>query len=375
MKNLLRVGLGAVVVPASLPLVDVSPVQATDADSEGHLSTATVDPDTLGSCTANFSLTKQNSRLVSFEVKGSLASDAVVGEDLIPVWVYDDGGTTAHCRMEAAWNPEATAFIPTTVGSVDFSTFDFLSTPGAGILASDSVEAFWFDSPPGVVSAELDNLVTPVVRTQYLVPSPQVQDLGVATTGEDGHVLLVPVTAGVTEDSISYDPTVPTAVDYSFGLSPAPEQLAALLEEIERMMTDFFSGADSALRAEAAAYVASLRSGGIDCDNYPVSEEFALAFRESVANPVFWEGVQDANRVGDLYFASGFSSPTGACNTIFYLAQIGAAVNLSTDERVVEVTAGTLPATGFGATDTTALAVAALFAWVVITASQRRRPT
>ena len=372
-KNSLRLGLGALVVPASLPLIDATPVEATDADSEGHMSTATVDLGTLQSCTANFSLTKENSRYVSFDLTGPLADEVVLGEDLVPVWVCDDGGTESYCEMEPAWNPESPPFIPTDASSVDFSPpFDF-SVGAPGLINSDAVEFFMvgFDIP--VIGLELDGLFQPGTRAQYLIPLPP-EEPTPATAGDGGHIRLVPATADLTEDMLIYDPALPTAVTYVMDLGSDVFEWDVVSEELSAIVTELFSDADASVRAEVASYVAAL--AGASADGFsPCETGFSAdvweAFRERAAHPVFWEAVQDAGREDDLYLQ--ILLPTGVCETVTILGLLAAMNNLNIDSRLVPVSVGTLPATGVGSTGLVAVSGAALLAGAVLIAGRRRR--
>jgi LPXTG-motif cell wall-anchored protein len=375
-KNSLRLGLGALVVPASLPLIDATPVQATDADSEGHMSTATVDLGTLQSCTANFSLTKENSRYVSFDLTGPLADEVVLGEDLVPVWVYDDGGTESYCEMEPAWNPESPPFIPTDASSVDFSPpFDF-SVGAPGLINSDAVEFFMVGSDIPVIGLELDGLFQPGTRAQYLIPLPPKEPTP-ATAGDGGHIRLVPATADLTEDMLIYDPALPTAFTYLFSL--ASDDLFAnwdvVSEELGAIVTELFSDADASVRAEVASYVAALATfdpvDGAELCVTEFSADVWEAFRERAAHPVFWEAVQDAGREDDLYLE--ILLPTGVCETVTILGLLAAMNNLNIDSRLVPVSVGTLPATGVGSTGLVAVSGVALLAGAVLIAGRRRR--
>ena len=149
-----RMSLGTLLVPVTgAGLLHGSPAQATSGEGvEGAIADPGTDPadidlGSLGSCTAMFGLTKQNSRYISFDVQGSLAGRAAPGEDIIPVFEFVNPSTSEfdHCIMTEAWEPEVPVWDLTDSDDLDFVT----GTPADltfGMLNEGTIEEFFLGS-------------------------------------------------------------------------------------------------------------------------------------------------------------------------------------------------------------------------------------
>jgi LPXTG-motif cell wall-anchored protein len=369
-----RLGLAALITPAvAVPAVTAAPVQATGLDSDVSSAAADVDLGTLQSCTAVFGLSKQNSRTVSFDVKGPLASSIEIGENLVPVYEYVDTDTsqTAHCRMEIGWDPTVPLWSVTDASQVDLTDDTWDDDPDQ--FAENFVEGFFLFGIPAPIALELDRLMVGGSRAQFLLPMNGAGTQPASPTPPSPEsIMLVPADSSVSAETISYDPAVPESTTIMtgtsdvlifFGGDPQPDYLEAIFDSMDALFARLLPSLSEPLQSELDSILENLRAGG-GCINF--SPDLFTAVREAFANSVFWEaavdaGVEDELELGDI-----------GCDLLLF-AFFAASIDLVADSRVIEVTAGTLPATGFGSTEVIIAAFFALATGGALAATRRRR--
>jgi LPXTG-motif cell wall-anchored protein len=118
------------------------------------------------------------------------------------------------------------------------------------------------------------------------------------------------------------------------------------------------------LQSELDSHLEYLRAD-FGCIDF--SPDLFAAVREAFANSVFWEAAVDAGVEDELYMGGS----TG-CET-FLFSVFAASLDLVADSRVIEVTAGTLPDTGFGSSEVVLAAFFALATGGALSATRRRR--
>lgn len=149
-----RVVVGGVAAAAGLATVaaplaaDVAGAAPEDDTTTGALSPQVVPaPGTYESCTAYFGLYKDNSDLVSYDVKteGPVSPDPVIGTNLIPILTVQTSGGEVQCIPELGWTDQDSWAI-----YLDWST-DTFTYPGSGYHLIPRVGGT-FDSLGGVVT-------------------------------------------------------------------------------------------------------------------------------------------------------------------------------------------------------------------------------
>ncbi len=368
-----RLGLAALITPAvAVPAVTAAPVQATGLDSDVSSAAADVDLGTLQSCTAVFGLTKENSRTVSFDVEGPLASSIEIGENLVPVYEYVDTNTsqTAHCRLEIGWDPTVPLWSVTDASQVDLTVDTWADDLN---LAENFVEGFFFPGIPAVIALELDRLMVGGSRAQFLLPvNGAGTEPAIPTPPSPESIMLVPADSSVSAETISYDPAVPESTTIMtgtsdvllvFGGDPQPDYLEAIFDSVDALLARLLPSLSEPLQSELDSHVEDLLDefGCID-----FSPDLSAAVREAFANSVLWEAAVDAGVEDELYFGD-----TGC--EMFLFVFVAASLDLVADSRVIEVTAGTLPDTGFGSSEVVLAAFFALATGGALSATRRRR--
>lgn len=369
-----RLGLAALITPAvAVPAVTAAPVQATGLDSDVSSAAADVDLGTLQSCTAVFGLTKENSRTVSFDVKGPLASSIEIGENLVPVYEYvnPDTSETAHCRMEIGWDPTVPLWSVTDASQVDLTDDTWDDDPDQ--FAESFVEGFFLGGFPAVYALEIDRLMVGGSRAQFLLPLNGATTVPAATTPPSPEsIILVPADSTVSAETISYDPAVPESTTIMTGTSDFfSEETAAdpaFRDAFDALFARLLPSLSAPLQTELDALL-DFDLVNLSCDNVAVSDELLTAFRAAAANSVFWEAVVDAGIEDQLQFADVSAD---AC-ILLVLGVFATGIDLVADSRVIEVTAGSLPATGFGSSEVVLAAFFALATGGALAATRRRR--
>jgi len=372
-----RLGLAALITPAvAVPAVTAAPVQATGLDSDVSSAAADVDLGTLQSCTAVFGLTKQNSRTVSFDVEGPLASSIEIGENLVPVYEYVDTNTsqTAHCRLEIGWDPTVPLWSVTDASQVDLTDDTWDDDPDQ--FAENFVEGFFLFGIPAPIALELDRLMVGGSRAQFLLPMNGAGTQPASPTPPSPEsIMLVPADSSVSAETISYDPAVPESTTIMtrtsdvlilFGGDPQPDYLEAIFDSMDALFARLLPSLSEPLQSELDSHLENLRADFSCINNF--SPDLFTAVREAFANSVFWEAAVDAGVEDEL----AFGGEASGCDALSF-ALFAASIDLVADSRVIEVTAGTLPATGFGSTEVIIAAFFALATGGALAATRRRR--
>lgn len=341
---------------------------------------AEIDLGSLGSCTAIFGLNKATSRYVSFDVQGSLADSAVVGDDLIPVFEFVNPVTSEfdHCIMEEGWDPELPVWDVTDPDDLDFVADDPAELSFA-VLNEGTVEEFFLGSSGSADSVlRVERLVDGGTRRQFLLPLDvpnQYQPAAPAEEEEAERILLVPSPDFAFDlGDIVYDPSIPANTSaYEDDGQVATLEILATGIELVRTLLATTSSNDADLLAEFDALMADLVAFGPgNCSQEP-TEEFLLEAIRATANPAFVQALVDDGVLVD--YVSYLDPPVDYCLEIHVAAIIAGFAAEVTDSRVMTVTAGELPATGVDTADLFAMASAALAVGTVIVLVRRRRPS
>lgn len=339
---------------------------------------AEIDLGSLGSCTAIFGLNKATSRYVSFDVQGSLADSAVVGDDLIPVFEFVNPVTSEfdHCIMEEGWDPEVPVWDVTDPDDLDFVADDPAELSFA-VLNEGTVEEFFLGSSGSADSVlRVERLVDGGTRRQFLLPldvSEQYQPAAPAEEEEVERILLVPSPDFALDlGDIVYDPSIPANTSaYEDDGQVATLEILATGIELVRTLLATTSSNDADLLAEYDALMADLIAFGPgNCSQEP-PEEFLLEAIRATANPVFLTALLDAGVMVD--YISYDAPPVDYCLEIHAVTIVAGFASEVTDSRVMTVTAGVLPATGVDTADMFALASAVLAVGSAIVLVRRRR--
>lgn len=385
-RSLLHIGLGAVVVPASAtPLLAPSLAQATDGASDGHVAPSNVDLGTLQSCTENFSLNKQNSRLISFDVKGPLASTIAIGTDVTPVFAYDNAGTTAYCEMKPAWNPVTPDYDVSGLTSMD--TF----MPNSGSRA-----CFLFNCSSG--TAMFDGLVANPSRTQFLIPAPSFLGFTAASESTLPRIILVPKSSSLTESQLVYDGAIP-AVEYILNSVDPEDVFSALLThgislvrtKLATIDPDVLTTFDDVVPDDFSTFLGSptddnnLCVGPLVIDNSGDLTDFGAALIRTISHSVLHDMLLDPTSA--LFAGSVFGdkeSGFDTCDYILIAALFNGLADDIVDRSIIEVmtvgptttttAAPVLPDTGSDASNLLVAAGIAVAAGGALTFARRRRP-
>ncbi|MDO8390452.1 MAG: hypothetical protein Q7V57_08185 [Actinomycetota bacterium] len=130
---------GGLTVSAALaPLAAATPVHAAPAHSpqQAPALPGDIDPSTLGSCSADFGLSKA---LISFDetITGSATPVPHVGNGIIPVVTFIDGASEVSCILQLAWTDEASFLV-----ALDNPPAGLFPYPGGGYYIAPAFDDF-----------------------------------------------------------------------------------------------------------------------------------------------------------------------------------------------------------------------------------------